>query len=255
MDAGISPSNITFTRSEEMKNYFTGSQILHNIFYLPGKGYITPFWSLTYEVIFYLLAPFLLRRVLAYAAVSVILFLANFIAPSQIQSLGLPVYIHDFLFVFNIYFVVGVTLYTYFDKVSAWVERIPKKAWLGLMVFLVAAMYGVNIYFKIETVYSFLVSAALGTVLILYFLKYHIRIPWLMNVGKFSYTLYITHFATVFLYLGVYWLLVKPQVPYILNYFVWMPAVGLALLVGWIQYLLVEKRTKNILQLLRKKAQ
>ena len=114
--------------------------------------------------------------------------------------------------------------------------------------------YAVNIYFKIETVYSFMVSALLGVALILYFLRFTVRIPFLMNVGKFSYTLYITHFATVFLYLGIYWLVVKPNVPYILNYFVWMPAVGLILLVAWVQYMLVEKRTKDILNMLRRKS-
>ena len=114
-------------------------------------------------------------------------------------------------------------------------------------------MYAVNIYFKIETPYSFLASGALGILLIIFFLKYEIRIPWLMNVGKASYTLYITHLASVFLYLGLYWLIVKPEVPYILNYFVWMPAVGFVLLMGWIQYSLVEKRTKTWLNILRKK--
>jgi peptidoglycan/LPS O-acetylase OafA/YrhL len=89
--------------------------------------------------------------------------------------------------------------------------------------------------------------------LIIYFLKYEIRIRWLMNVGKLSYTLYITHFATIFLYLAVYWWLVGPDVPYISNYAVWIPGVIAVLLVAWLQYILVEKRTKNILNFIRAK--
>jgi peptidoglycan/LPS O-acetylase OafA/YrhL len=86
----------------------------------------------------------------------------------------------------------------------------------------------------------------------LFFLKYQVRIPWLMKAGSYSYTLYITHFASVFLYLGIYWLIVKPETTYILNYFVWMPAVLFAMAIAWVQYQLVEKRTKHILNLLRK---
>ncbi len=245
--------DFAFIRTNEMNTYFHGEVVAKNLFYMPVHGFITPFWSLTYEVIFYLLAPFLLRRVNLYAIISLLLFLFYFIMPSQVKALNLPAYIHDFLFVYNIYFAIGVALYKYFDPVMNWAGRLSRNWMLLLIALIVVLMYAVNFYFKIETVYSFMVSALLGIALIIYFLKYTVRIPWLMNVGKFSYTLYITHFATIFLYLGIYWWLAKPEVPYILNYFVWMPAVLLVLLVAWIQYMLVEKRTKNILNFIRAK--
>lgn len=248
-----SMTEFAFVRTNEMNSYFDPVVMLKNLFYMPSNGFITPFWSLTYEVIFYLLAPFLLRKANWYAIVSVALFLVNFVAPSRVESVGLPVYIYNFLFVFNIYFALGVLLYNYYEKISVFVSGISRKAWLVILCLLVLLMYAVNFYFRIETPYSFIVSALLGISLILYFLRFEVRIPWLMNVGKFSYTLYITHFATVFLYLGFYWLLAKPAVPYILNYFVWMPAILFVLLIAWIQYILVEKKTKNILNALRRK--
>jgi peptidoglycan/LPS O-acetylase OafA/YrhL len=253
LDAGISPGNIAFTRSDEMNSYFTGSQILQNLVYLPGKGYITPFWSLTYEVIFYLLAPFILRKVNLYAAVSFLLFSVNLFMPGQIQSMGLPLPAYEFLFVYNIYFVSGILLYNYFREVNQWMTHITKIQMISLLLLIILVMYATNFYFRVETVWSFLVSSIMGVMLIIFFLKYQVRIPWLMNVGKYSYTLYITHFASVFLYLSIYWLICKPQNPYILNYFVWMPAVFFALAMAWIQFRLVEKRTKNILNLLRSK--
>jgi peptidoglycan/LPS O-acetylase OafA/YrhL len=253
LDAGISADKIPFIRAEEMNTYFTGSQMAQNILYLPGKGYVTPFWSLTYEVLFYLLAPFLLRKINIYAAVSFVLFLANILMPATIQSSGLPLPLYEFLFVYNVYFAAGILLYTHFDKANKIVEGVGKLQMIYLMLFVLAVMYGVNFYFRIETPWSFMVSAVLGTLLIIFFLKYQVRIPWLMNVGRYSYTLYITHFATVFLYLGIYWLIFKPDTTYILNYFVWMPAVFFAMGLAWIQYQLVEKRTKNILNLLRQK--
>ena len=249
-----SMTEFAFIRTNEMNTYFQTDVIIKNLFYMPGRGFITPFWSLTYEIIFYLLAPFLLRRINIYAIVSFLLFLTNLFIPSQLALLELPTYIHEFLFIYNVYFAVGVVLYKYLDSIMDWAAAVPKWAMLGGIGLLVMLMYGVNFYFRIETVYSFFVSGILGVVLIIYFLKYMVRIPWLMNVGKFSYTLYITHFATIFLYLGIYWWFAKPTVPYILNYFVWMPAVAFVLLVAWIQYQLVEKKTKNILNFIRAKS-
>ena len=251
---GTDIQKLAFVRSVEMNNYFEWKVMLKNIFYMPGRGYITPFWSLTYEVIFYILAPFLVRKVKLYAIVSFLFFAADLIVPGKIQALRLPVYIHDFLFVYNIYFVAGILLYTNFDRVSAWFSSFSKSLLLTGITGALLLMYALNFYFKIETAYSFMAAALLGVLLIVFFLNYQVRIKWLMNIGKFSYTLYITHLASVFLYLAIYWLLAKPHVPYILNYLIWMPAVFFVLLVARVQYWLVEKRTKNILNLLRSKA-
>jgi peptidoglycan/LPS O-acetylase OafA/YrhL len=251
---GTDIGKLAFIRTMEMNNYFDWEVMLKNLFYMPGRGFITPFWTLTYEVIFYLLAPFLLRKVNLYAIVSVILFLANFIMPGRIASIGLPLYIYEFLFLYNIYFAIGVVLYKNYEKASQVFQSFSKAALLSFMLLALALMYGANFYFKIESVYSFLASALLSILLICYFLKYNVRIKWLMGIGKFSYTLYITHFATIFLYLGIYWLVVKPHVPYILNYFIWMPAVLVCLLVAYLQYLLVERNTKRLLNKLRKKS-
>ncbi len=242
-----------FTRTIEMKDYLEWNTVLKNLFYMPGQGFITPFWSLTYEIIFYLFAPFLLRRINLYVMCSIILFTINLLAPSKVLSLNLPFYFHEFLFVYNIYFAIGVLLYRYYTQVAEWWSHISGMKFLVLIFFLISLMYATNIYFRVETVYSFVIAAFLGVILILYFLQYSVRIPWLIKVGKFSYTLYITHFASIFLYLGIYWLWVKPSVPYILNFFVWIPAVFFTLLVAYFQYKVVEKRTKIVLNRLRAK--
>jgi len=183
LDAGISADKIPFIRAEEMNTYFTGSQMAQNILYLPGKGYVTPFWSLTYEVLFYLLAPFLLRKINIYAAVSFVLFLANILMPATILSSGLPLPLYEFLFVYNVYFAAGILLYTHFDKANKLVEGLGKLQMIFLMLFVLAVMYGVNFYFRIETPWSFIVSGILGTLLIILFLIYKERIPCLMDVG------------------------------------------------------------------------
>jgi peptidoglycan/LPS O-acetylase OafA/YrhL len=240
-----------FIRTNEMKNYFHWDVILKNLFYMPSQGFITPFWSLTYEVIFYLLAPFLVKKINLYAGISLLCFLINLLVPGKVMSLGLPLYFYEFIFIYNIYFVIGVLLFYNYNTIITWFTKMPKRLMLSAIFLLLFFIYAINIYFKSETVYSFLVAAALSVLLILFFLTYQVRIKWLMATGKFSYTLYITHFASVFLYLGIYWLVAKPQVPYILNYFVWIPAVLFCLMMAYLQYILVERQTKKILNSLR----
>jgi len=246
-----SMNQFAFIRTNQMNDYFEWDVILKNLFYMPSQGFITPFWSLTYEVIFYLLAPFLLRRVNAYAAVSVILFGVYMVSPGWVSSLQLPVYLHDFLFVYNVYFAAGALIYRHFDRVMGWFNGIPRNWHLGIIIATLGLIYAVNFYMQTESSYSFIVAAFFSCLLIFYFLKYSVRIPWLIRVGRYSYTLYITHMATVYLYLGVYWMIARPQVPYILNYFIWMPAVLLCLLAAYGQYRLVESKTKQVLNRLR----
>ena len=93
----------------------------------------------------------------------------------------------------------------------------------------------------------------LGIFLIIFFLKYQVQIPWLINIGKFSYTLYIVHYPSIFLYLAIYHSIFNPDTPYILNYLVWIPAVFFCVGVAYVHYLLVESKTKHMLNRLRVK--
>ena len=241
-----------FIRTNEMNNYFDWNVILKNLFYMPTNGFITPFWSLTYEVMFYLLAPFLLRKQNIYVIASLVLFLINFIFPDVIITLRIPIHLHNFIFVYNIYFAVGVFLYNNYEKISSWFTNYTKAEFLVIMGGILAIMFGANFYLKLENDFTFIEASMLSVVLIIFFIKYNVRIPWLMKVGEFSYTLYITHFAAIYLYLGLYWLIFRPSTPYILNFLVWVPAVFFCLGIAYLLYLLVEKQTKSILNRLRK---
>jgi len=249
-----SRTKFAFERTVPMNTFFEPAVIIRNIFYMTDEqGMIAPFWSLTYEVIFYILAPFLFRKVNWYILFSIILFLANLFFQDFIVSLGIPKYFYKFLFVYNIYFAMGVGLYNYFESVRNLFGKVSKKMLLLFIIIAVALTYGANIYFQVGTIYSFGAAALLGALLIIFFLKYQVQIPWLINIGKFSYTLYIVHYPTIFLYLAMYHLIFNPDTIYILNYFVWMPAVFFCLGVAYVHYLLVESKTKHILNRLRLK--
>jgi peptidoglycan/LPS O-acetylase OafA/YrhL len=245
-------TTFSFERTVPMNTYFEPKVILRNIFYMTDEqGMIAPFWSLTYEVIFYLLAPFVFRRVNLYIGVSVFLFFFHLLFPEWIRSLHIPRYFYNFLFLYNIYFSIGVALYKNYERVKSYYDRLTKKIHLSLIVVATMLTYATNIYFQVGTVYSFFSAAVLGVLLILFFLKYQVQIPWLINIGRFSYTLYIVHYPTIFLYLGFYHLIFHPDVPYIQNYFVWMPAVLFCLGIAYLHYLLVESKTKYILNRMR----
>ena len=247
-------TKFAFQRTVPMNNFFEPGVILRNIFYMTDEqGMIAPFWSLTYEVIFYILAPFLIRKVNLYVISSVMLFILNQAFPDFILSLGIPRYFYNFLFVYNIYFALGVGLYGNFEKIKVLFQSVEKKVLLTFIIVSAMLTYAANIYFQVGTVFSFLAAAFLGIFMIVFFLKYQVQIPWLINIGKFSYTLYIVHYPSVFLYLGVYHLIFRPDNPYILNYFVWIPAVFFCLGVAYVHYLLVESKTKHILNRLRVK--
>jgi peptidoglycan/LPS O-acetylase OafA/YrhL len=248
-----SMTQYAYIRTMEMNSYFDWDVMLKNLFYMPTTGFITPFWSLTYEVIFYLLAPFLLRKVNVYTMVSLVLFLFNFIFPDLVMSLRIPIHLHNFVFVYNIYFAIGVYLYTNYEKISGWFTNYKKIEFLVIMGGILAIMFGANFYLKLETDFTFIEASILSVILIIFFIKYEVRIPWLMKVGEFSYTLYITHFASIYFYLAIYWLIFKPDNPVIINFFVWIPAVFFCLAVAWLLYLLVEKQTKSMLNRLRRK--
>jgi peptidoglycan/LPS O-acetylase OafA/YrhL len=244
-------NHFAYIRAYEMNNYLDWDVMLKNIFYMPSSGFIAPFWSLTYEVIFYLLAPYLLRNINLYASVSFLLFIINLIAPDKIELLHLPAYFYGFLFVYNIYFAVGAFLYAHYKTIAGWFTHYTKFEFLLILGGILGITYGANIYLQFESDFSFIEASMLSAVMIIFFLKYQVRIKPLIAIGRYSYTLYITHLSSIFLYLGIYWLIVKPKVPYILNYFVWVPAVFFCLAIAWIQYQLVEKRTKGILTKLR----
>lgn len=246
-------TKFAFTRTTEMNNYFDTSVMLKNFFYMPFNGFITPFWSLTYEVIFYLLAPFVLLRANIYIVISVLLFGLNIFFPGMIKSWSVPLYLHNFIFVYNIYFALGVALYNYYEPVMQFFSLFGKKIFILLIFISLGGMYGLNFYTRGETAANFMISAVFSILLITFFTSYKVRVEWLIKVGQFSYTLYITHFASIYLYLAFYWWLFDHKGGYILNYFVWMPAVFFCLAIAYMHYRLVENKTKKILVKIRSK--
>ncbi len=239
-----------FQRLADSRQLFDGAVIAKNLVYLPQlDGILRPFWSLTQEVIFYLIAPFVFRNTRLYYIGSLALFLFS-VANSSLQLL--PDGIIMSFFRFNLFFALGAFLYHHFDRIQARLKFFTSRYALHFALILFVGMIGISL--KNQETLNALVAAVFSVTLIIYLLHHNTRINWLIGVGRFSYTLYITHFPTIFLYMAGYFLVTGTAMPYIFNPFAFIPAIFLCLGVAYLQYLLVEKRSKNILDRLRSKA-
>lgn len=238
-----------FDRIKDTNALFSWKVFLQNLVYLPQlDGFLQPFWSLTMEVIFYLLAPFLFRNKKWYHLSSITLFLLS-MAGKYFQW---PVHsiILDFGF-YSIFFSIGVALYDHFDWILGKAKIFTKSpaliACTGLFfIMIVVSLLGY------KTMNAFL-SAAMSAILIIYLLSNNKQVKWLISIGRYSYTLYITHFPTIFLFLAGYYLITQNEPPFIYNPIVFIPCIFVCLGVAYVQYLLIEKRSKGILDRMRRK--
>ncbi len=243
----------TFDRYVQMSDFFEFKTIVKNVFYLPSDGFIVQFWSLTYEIIFYILAPILFLKKRMYYYISIILFGIYLVFGESYHMIRFDSILLKYFFLYNFFFAVGWYLYYNFDVILSFLNKINRTTYVIVILFLLMSTYAINIYLQSETVWSYIPSGLLSVVLILYFLKYKIRIKPLMILGRYSYTLYITHVASIFLYHSLYYTLF-PNIdpPYIFNFLVFIPAIFFSIGVAYIQYEIIEKKTKNILNKMRK---
>jgi peptidoglycan/LPS O-acetylase OafA/YrhL len=239
-----------FDRLASSRQLFSWKVFFQNLIYLPQlDGILRPFWSLTMEVIFYMLAPFLFRSRTLYYTFSILLFLVAMGA----RTFNWPLHfiLAEFCF-YSIFFAIGVTLYDNY----AWVLQrgklflTSKTIWISIGLFLIMIVISLLGY----SILNAFVAAFMSAILIIYLLSNNREIKWLIGIGRFSYTLYITHYPTIFLYLSLYYILSKATPPYIYINFLFIPCIFLCLGIAYVQYLLVEKRSKVILDLLRKKS-
>lgn len=244
-------STPSFDRIEASNQLLNADVFLKNMFYMPQlDGILRPFWSLIMEVIFYLIAPFVFRNKNAYYVASVCMFVFAMYCTSA--DVALNFYVYNFCF-YNIFFAIGAALYHRYDKAEQIFRRLQTKHLMFGVAFLFFAMVAISLLkFYYEPATAFL-AAIMSVLLIRILLSRNYEIKWLMSIGRYSYTLYITHFPSIFLYLCLYFVITGQQPPYIYNPLVFIPCVFFCLGVAYVQYLLIEKRTKQLLDRIRER--
>jgi peptidoglycan/LPS O-acetylase OafA/YrhL len=224
--------------------------VLLNLVYVPKGALIPQFWSLTHEVIFYLLIPLLFTRSLKYY---VWLSVAGYIAGWMVKWNGtnaesIPL---DFLLNYNIFFVIGILVYRNMGRVTSLLKQ--KMMWFlfsvaGLFVLMIALKLKLGEYNKV----TLLVSALLSILMIVNFLAHSVHNKLLHFLGKMSYTIYISHFASLYLFIVLLSNLGFPLHSRIREWYIWPLAVIVCLLLSIPLYYMAEHPTKKILSRLRK---
>ena len=239
-----SSENVLLYRFQNSTNFFSLKQIINNLLYNPNtSSIIAPYWSLVYEVIFYLLAPLFILRLRWYTIISVLLFVCGFFFSSNSALL-------NYFFNYNFYFMIGIYSYHKIPQL----ENLARSVSISMLLIITIAAMGCMIV--IESVspdnkISMLLSAMLSVFLIANTLQKKIRINWLEKIGEFSYTLYATHFQTILILFIVYDLVGIIETNSLTNPFLWLSAVPISVAVAYLFYVVTEKKVKQYLNNLR----
>ncbi len=228
----------------------TVESTIKNIFYI-NSGYLIPqFWSLTMEVIFYLLVPFFLFKRNIYFGTSIILLLISLCVSWKdvTESNSITLYFLEY----NFFFACGIFCFHYYDKVSA--IFIIKNKWrfftVAFFLFLIMVTFKFWVKYEMNKV-STLMAALFSIVMLFNFLHHNIKNKMLIFLGSISYTVYITHFASVILLVGIFLKLKIVGSPQITNKFLWITGIPFALLISYLLYLVAEKPSRQLLKTIR----
>lgn len=226
---------------------FTPAAVVKNLLYIPTVPFIPQFWSLPHEVVFYMLAPLFVRRPRTYVWVSLVL-----------AAVGLTVDAHanfwvQYVFVYNGFFALGVALFLRWDDVSRLAARIPRWAvWAALVGgFLVSVVLSRRL--GTPNRLTEWIAAAMSVLALARFAHVEMRWRALRALGKWSYSLYVTHVATVVLVLCVLHAATGWEPP-IDTPWIWPIALPFCLGVAGVAYWAVEARSRRYLQGLRERA-
>jgi peptidoglycan/LPS O-acetylase OafA/YrhL len=224
---------------------------LLNLFYVDNGSLIIQFWSLKYEVIFYILIPlFILKKnlyLITSLAIAIISVFVNW------RGLSGNSILTQYILDYNFYFALGVFCFHYYTTIERYLIFKSKTQFfiVSIILFLTMVIFKFWTGFDQDKV-TFFIAGLFSVILLFNFLYHKIKTRSLMFLGKISYTTYVTHFASLMLFSGI---LLKTGVidsMEIQNKFLWLLAIPFSLGLSYFFYLIVEKPTKQILIKLRK---
>ncbi|MDB5038716.1 MAG: hypothetical protein JWQ35_2244 [Bacteriovoracaceae bacterium] len=230
------------------QNFLSWKNILKNIFYMPDGVFIFQYWSLTYEIIFYALAPLFLLHLRSYYVFSLITYLFGWWIDGS--SPGKSSYITKFWLTYNIYFAVGILAYSRW----AWLKKkilMKRMAFFLVSMALFLSMISINFYRGGFNKYSAIFATILCLVLMVNFQTHSLKGALWKFLGAASYSIYVSHVASILLLLTLLYQFTPLVPPYITSKLIWLLGPVFALSFAWIFYQLFEAPTKSILKQLR----
>jgi peptidoglycan/LPS O-acetylase OafA/YrhL len=224
-------------------------RILQMLVYVNPSTAITPqFWSLPYEIVFYVICPFLLAggsRIILVFATSVVFCVASaFVFGVELNPAGN--FAGNFLVNELLFFMAGVMTFHFLDRIPT-----IRPKWLAVWTaLLLAGMLGIKLLLGFSNLPSNFCMIALA-VLLIRNLPLNIAKYKPTNWGFFSYSIYIFHFA--FVALGSFFVDVRYGLTHdkMTSYWGWILAVPPILLFCWLLYNVTEKYSNEAVGRLR----
>jgi peptidoglycan/LPS O-acetylase OafA/YrhL len=239
--------------ADHYKQFISLSNFIPSLFYIHDTQYLTPqYWSLPLEVIFYLLAPWIIKNLKLADVITLILCLVGiWLFGIHYQDDDVIGPIRLYIFDYGIFFIAGILFYKYRGALT---NSFPKSKWLyylgALLLFVIMALTKGYVFHEASTKITGLLAATFTWWLLFGALKNNITVGWLDKIGNYSYTLYVTHFATVFslkivaVRLGFNFYLIH-------NLFFWYAGIICSVAVAYLLYFIAERPSIKKLQKLR----
>lgn len=226
---------------------------LKTLFYIPHNNYlIMQYWSLPFEVVFYLLAPFMLRWLKPYGIITVLLFLVGAIIYGvHYQDIRYGFFPFQFTFDFGVYFLVGILFYKYKSRLFE-TFRLNKFWTLAIA----AVLFEILVVTKSYIWHTDTKATGWGMVLLTYillfgFLKHNVRIKPLEKIGEYSYTLYVTHMASIHIVCVICWNTIG-EIYHIPSLYIWYAGIVVAVFMAYALYWVAEYPSTKYLERWRK---
>ena len=226
------------------------NSILSNLIYIPKGSLIAQFWSLTHEVIFYIIIPvFFLAGIRYYIWLSIVGYITGVILnPFSISEQSI---LAIYFFEYNIFFAIGMLLYMNYERAAKWLMF--KKTWFFIIsaILFIATVLAKFKLGELNKV-TMLLAAVLSVLMIVNFLRYGITNGVLDFFGKMSYSIYIFHVASIYLFILILNALgITSDHNQIDVWYIWMIGVLFCLAVTIPLYYIAEYPTKKILSRMR----
>lgn len=230
--------------------------LLLNLVYVIKDNFFTPqYWSLPLEVIFYLAIPFFARRFRTYTIFSILAFVASCIWTGidyldENRFDGVLVIVR-YIFDYNIYFFLGCVIYKYRDLFLGIFKMDRTRSVVSLMLIFLLSVFVKSYLFEQNTnKITGLLMVLFTYIMLIAGLKHHVRIKPVEWLGSFSYTLYVTHIASLFL-IKIFVYKAGHHFYDIFLVYVWYIGVAFAIIVAWLLYFIAEYPSKRYLKQLR----
>ncbi|MFL5788724.1 MAG: acyltransferase family protein [Flavisolibacter sp.] len=184
----------------------TVSNFIKTFFFIRGDvnyfGFNYVYWSLLYEMIFYLLFPFILKYYKQFLIVSIILYPLHFIFTKDEMQFFLVYFFIKYLF----YFCSGIWLYNVIKNGNKYLQHYVAEKKVLLLGSLLLCFMGIVVLgfaFPNAMGVSFVLAVFFSLLWIVYILKHGMHLNFLSRtflfLGEISYSLYLIHVSILLL--------------------------------------------------------